>query len=93
MGALLTSVVTWLVRTVLIKFVTFTILYLIVSAFVGFLASKLSTIGPDALNASLGQWTPGMWYFADLTLFTQGFPAIVSAYVLRFAIRRMPVIG
>lgn len=93
MGALLTTVIGWLVRTVLVKFVVFTVLYLVVSAFISYVMGKLSGIGPGALNASLSAWTPAMWYFADLTLFSQGIPAIISAYVLRFAIRRLPVIG
>jgi hypothetical protein len=93
MGALFTAVVGWLVRTVLVKFVTFTVLYVIVSAFVSYVMGKLSGVGPAALNSALSTWTPAMWYFADLTLFSQGIPAIICAYVLRFAIRRLPIIG
>lgn len=93
MGALLSAVVGWLVRTVLIKFVAFTVLYVIVSAFISYLMSKISGVGPDAINSALSGWTPAMWYFADLTLFSQGIPAIISAYVLRFSIRRIPMIG
>ncbi len=93
MGALLTAVVGFFVRSVLLKFVSFTVLYLIVSAFVSYVMGKLSGVGPAALDSALSAWTPAMWYFADLTLFSQGIPAIISAYVLRFAIRRLPVIG
>lgn len=93
MGALLTAVVGFLVRSVLLKFVSFTVLYLFVSAAMGYLTSHLSSISPTALTSAISAWTPEMWYFVDLTLFSQGFPAIVSAYVLRFAIRRMPIVG
>jgi hypothetical protein len=93
MGALLSGMLSWLFKTLLIKFVTFTVLYLVVSSFVTYLISKLSTFGPDSLIAALSAWSPAMWYFADLTLFTQGVPAVISAYALRFAIRRMPIIG
>lgn len=93
MGGLLVSVVTWLVRTVLIKFCIFTILYLVVSAFIGYIMAKLGGIGPGSLTSALSAWSPSMWYFADLTLFSQGIPAIISAYVLRFSIRRIPMIG
>jgi hypothetical protein len=68
-------------------------LYLVVSGFMNYLVSHLSSIAPSSLTSALSGWTPEMWYFADLTLFTQGFPAVVSAYVLRFSIRRMPVVG
>lgn len=93
MGGLLSTVVGWIFRTVLIKFVVFTALYVVVSAFVSYVVGKLSGVGPSALNSALSAWTPAMWYFADLTLFSQGIPAIISAYILRFAIRRLPVIG
>jgi len=93
MGGLLSAVAAFLVRTVLVKFVAFTVLYVVVSAFVSYLISHLSGVGPAALNSALSGWSPAMWFFADLTLFSQGIPAIISAYVLRFAIRRMPVIG
>ena len=93
MGAIFSAVIGWLVRTVLIKFVVFTALYVIVSAFISYLMTKLASVGPGSLNAALNAWSPAMWYFADLTLFSQGIPAVISAYVLRFAIRRLPVIG
>lgn len=93
MGGLLSSAIGWIFRTVLVKFIVFTVLYVVVSAFVSYVMGKLSGVGPGALNSALSAWSPAMWYFADLTLFSQGIPAIISAYVLRFAIRRLPVIG
>lgn len=91
MGGLLSSVVGWVFRTVLLKFVVFTIMYLVVSAVIGYLASKLP--GPADLNSGLSAWTPAMWFFADLTMWTQFFPGVISAMVLRFAIRRIPFFG
>lgn len=91
MGALLSSAVAFLVHTVLLKFLLFTIMYLLVSAVCGYLVSKLP--GPSDLNSALASWTPAMWYFADLTMWTQFFPGVISAYILRFAIRRIPFFG
>lgn len=91
MGALLSSVVGFLVQTVLVKFMLFTVMYLLVSAVCGYLVSKLP--GPSDLNSALASWTPAMWYFADLTMWTQFFPGVISAYILRFAIRRIPFFG
>lgn len=91
MGALLSAVVAWFVRAVLLKFVLFTVMYLLVSAVIGYLVAKLPTA--DLLSSSLSSWTPAMWYFADLTLWTQFFPAVISAMCLRFAIRRIPFFG
>lgn len=93
MGALLSKLALFFVKTALIKFFAFTVLYLITSSFMSYLVSHLSSVSPSALTNAVAAWSPQMWYFADLTLFTQAFPAIISAYILRFSIRRMPVIG
>jgi hypothetical protein len=91
MGALLSAAVGFLVRSVLVKFLLFTAMYFIVSAVCGYLVSKLP--GPSDLNSALASWSPAMWFFADLTMWTQFFPAVISAYILRFAIRRIPFFG
>jgi hypothetical protein len=91
MGGLISAAVGWLVKTVLVKFLLFTVMYLIVSAVCGVLISKLP--GPGDLNSALASWSPAMWYFADLTMWTQFFPGVISAYILRFAIRRIPFFG
>lgn len=93
MGALLSSIFGWLFRTVLIKFILFSALFLIVSEFASYLSTKISAVTPDSLNAALSSLSPAMWYFIDLTMFSVGFPMIVSAYLLRFAIRRIPILG
>jgi hypothetical protein len=33
------------------------------------------------------------WYFLDLFAFSTGLPIIISAFLTRFLIRRLPVIG
>lgn len=91
MGALLSSLVSWFMRGAVLKLFIFTALFVVVSSFIGYLSSKLP--GPAELNSALSAFTPGMWYFADLTMFTHFFPGIISAYILRFSIRRIPFIG
>lgn len=91
MGAIISAAVGFLVRTVLVKFLLFTVMYLVVSAVTGYLVSKLP--GPSDLNSALASWSPVMWYFADFTMWTRFFPALISAYILRFAIRRIPFFG
>ncbi len=91
MGALFSAVVAWLIRAVLVKFLIFTARYILVTAVVGYLASKLPTA--DLLSGNLASWSPAMWYFADLTLWTNFFPGVVAAMILRFAIRRIPFFG
>jgi len=91
MGALLGLLFTWLLRSVVIKFALFTAMYVLVTAVIGYISAKLPTTAD--LNSALGGWTSGMWYFADLTMWTQFFPGLISAMILRFAIRRIPGLG
>lgn len=91
MGAILSAVVSWLFKGVLIKFVIFTVMYVVVTAVIGYISSKVPSA--NTFSNSFATWTPAMWYFADITLFTQFFPALMSALILRFAIRRIPFIG
>lgn len=81
----------FVLRSVLVKFVTYFALFFITSGFISYLASLL----PDAssINGTLAQLTPSMWYFLDLFQFSVGLPMVVSAWLLRFMIRRIPVIG
>ncbi len=36
---------------------------------------------------------PGVWWFLDVFQVGQGIPMVVAAYVSRFTIRRLPLIG
>jgi hypothetical protein len=92
MIAVLWPVVSWLLRSVVLKFAVYTVLFLIVTESVQFLTSYLPT-GDGGLSSSLGRFTPEMWYFFDLFQCGVTIPMILSAYVLRFSIRRIPFIG
>ena len=35
----------------------------------------------------------GLWYFLDIMQFPSGFSMILSAYLLRFMVRRVPFLG
>lgn len=78
-------------RSVLVKFVLYFGLYFVVTEFIAIVATHL----PDAtaLSSSLGGIPSAVWYFLDLFNVSAGLPIVVSAYVTRFAIRRLPVIG
>ena len=87
----LNSVLGWVFRSLLVKFVLFFALYFITSEFVGFIAQLI----PDgsSINGTLSGIGPATWYFLDTFQLTIGMSALVSAYATRFIIRRMPVIG
>jgi hypothetical protein len=85
------SALGFLVRGVLVKFIVFTALFAVTTSFVAWLAPELpnATALTQALNGLDGQ----MWFFLDLFNVPVGISMIVSAYVTRFLIRRIPVIG
>jgi hypothetical protein len=86
----------FLLRSVLIKFVTFFALFFVVKEFVNFMVS--SNLYPGATQAStlsqaFGGIPNSVWYFLDLFSATTGFSTVISAFATRFIIRRIPVIG
>lgn len=95
MYAILTSalwtVLSFLLRSVLIKFVVFFALFFITTEFIGVLTPLL----PDAsaLNNSMAGIPSAVWYFLDIFNISTGLPTILTAFVTRFVIRRIPVIG
>lgn len=78
-------------RSTVIKFVLYFGLFFVVTEFL----SILSPILPDGsgLAGALGGIPAGVWYFLDLFNVSAGIPILLSAYVTRFVIRRIPLIG
>lgn len=87
------TVIGFLIRSVLIKFVVFFALYFVVTGFVQVLSSSGLLPSVDSLNSGLSAMPPGVWYFLDLFGFSSGFAIVLSAIVARFIIRRIPFIG
>lgn len=91
---LLAPLVTWIFRAVVIKFVVFTAIF----ALVAFLVPKVvgylgSFINPGGLTSAFSAVSPGVWFFLDFFQLSYGVPLLISAWVARFLIRRLPVIG
>ncbi|CAN5873924.1 DUF2523 domain-containing protein [soil metagenome] len=81
----------WVVRSVLVKFVLFFGLYFVTNEFIQVIASLLPNAG--ALNGALSGISASTAYFLDVFALQTGLSLVVSAYVTRFVIRRIPVIG
>lgn len=92
MIAIFWSVISWVFRSVVLKFAFYTVIFLFVSEAITFVTSYLPT-GDGGLSSSLARLSPQMWYFFDLFQCGVTIPMILSAYVLRFSIRRIPFIG
>lgn len=79
------------VRSIIAKFFVFFALFFITTEFLSVLVDRLPN--GSAMNGALSGIPSSMWYFLDLVHFDVGLPAVLSAWVLRFMIRRIPVIG
>lgn len=81
----------FVLRTVVVKFLVYSALFFVVTEFLQFLTPLLPNSG--ALSNALGGIPATVWYFLDLFNVTAGIPILLSAFVTRFIIRRIPVIG
>jgi hypothetical protein len=94
LAPLISSALLWLFREVVIKFLVFTAVIALVvflsPVVVGFLGDFIS---PGFLTNSFSGIPSEVWFFLDFFRLDYGVPLVVSAYVSRFLIRRMPVIG
>lgn len=80
-------------RGVLVKFVVFFGLFYVVTEFVDVLLNSGLLPSSAGLGDAFGGVPAGVWYFLDLFNFSAGFALVLSAYVSRFIIRRIPLIG
>lgn len=93
-AGLFTSLVSWVFRTVVIKFVVLSACVAVVTFLVPVVISKVGPfILPTSLTSAFSSVTPGMWFFLDVMGFNYGLPLVIAAMVSRFLIRRLPVIG
>jgi hypothetical protein len=85
------SAMAWIFRSVLIKFFMYFALFFVASEFTAYLVPKLP--GAAALTQAFSGIPAGVWYVFDLFKLPIGIQLVLAAYVTRFAIRRIPVIG
>lgn len=85
------AVLGFLLRSVLVKFVAFFALFFITTEFIQLVVPMLP--GASSLSSAFSSQAPGVWFFLDLFKVSFGVSACLSAFVTRFIIRRIPVIG
>lgn len=87
----LNTVLGFVLRQVVVKFVVLFALYFVISAFVSVLGGFIPD--PSSMTGALSGIASGTWWFMDLFAFSEGAPLVVTALVYRFLIRRIPLIG
>ncbi|OIQ75372.1 hypothetical protein GALL_429600 [mine drainage metagenome] len=85
------TILGFLLRGVVVKLLVYTALFFVTTEFISYVTQFL----PDgsSLTQAFGGLTSDVWYWLDLFQVPFGVSATLSAYVTRFAIRRLPVIG
>jgi ABC-type thiamin/hydroxymethylpyrimidine transport system permease subunit len=90
----LASVISWLLREVIIKFVIFTAILAVVAFFVPYVVSYLGNfINPQTFTNAFNLIPSGVWFVAQFFSLEYGIKLIISASIARFLIRRLPFIG
>lgn len=85
------SVLGWLVKSVLVKFVLFFGLFYVTTELFGALVPRLPV--PGAAFGSLSMLPASVGYFLDIFQYQAGMASVTSAAVTKFVIRRIPLIG
>jgi hypothetical protein len=94
MLAILTPLVSWIFRGVVVKFVILTAVYAVVAVMIPVAISYLTPhIGTGSLTSAFSAVDPSVWFWLDFFQLGFGLPLILSAAVARFLIRRLPFIG
>ncbi len=92
--AFLVPIISWIFRAVVIKFVVLTGIFafmaVVVPLAIGFLVPFVSG---TSLTSAFSSLDAGTWFWLDFLSLGYGLPLVISAYIARFLIRRLPVIG
>ncbi|ASD85737.1 DUF2523 domain-containing protein [Salmonella enterica subsp. enterica serovar Newport] len=89
--AALGEMLVFVFRQIVVKFVLFTVMYLLLTQ----LAPLLTSYLPNGANVSalFNSLPSAVLWFLNISAFDVTFPMIIVAYFTRFFIRRIPFIG
>lgn len=81
----------WLFKSTIVKWAFYFALFFFCTEIIQLLTPLLP--GASSLTSAFSGLPPGLWYFLDMFKVGFGVSACLGAYVTRFIIRRLPVIG
>lgn len=85
------TVVQWIFREAVVKFILIGAIYTLLSVLLPILLSYITSyINGSALTSSFAGLSPGMWFFIDFARLDYGLPLLLSAAITVFIIRRIP---
>lgn len=97
MFAILRSALNYFLQTILkgsiIKFVIFTGLYYIVTELTNVAIKMIDVSGMNSIGSLITGLPADVLFFLGVFRLEIGLPMIIAAFVIRFGIRRLPIIG
>lgn len=91
---LLAPIFGFLLREIIVKFTVFTAVFALVALLVPVAIEYLAPyIGVAGLSSAFTGLSAGVWFWLDAFQLQFAVPLLISAWVSRFLIRRLPVIG
>lgn len=88
------TAVSFVFRTVVIKFLVFTAMFVLLAELIPMLIRLAGWQGfGGTLQDSMVHIPSSVWFFLNAFRFDVGMPMILSAYASRFVIRRLPIVG
>lgn len=92
--ALLAPLVNFFLREIVVKFIVLTAVFALLDFLVPMAINYVTPfVSGSSLSSAFAGLNGGVWYFLDFFALDFGLPLILSAYVARFLIRRLPFIG
>jgi hypothetical protein len=83
----------WIVSGTVVKFVVFAGLSYVIAAVVAVIADKVDFEGMSGIGGLLSDLPNDFLFYIGLFRLDLGIPMIIAAYVVRFGIRRLPIVG
>lgn len=90
---LFSSLLTWIFRLSTIKFVIFGALSLLLTPLMSLIMGLIDSSGLNNISALVSAIPEGIRFYMAIFKFDVGLPMLVAAYLTRFFIRRLPVVG
>ena len=94
MWVIFSAALSWVFRTIIVKFVVIGALFWLLTYLVPLVIGYITPfIGTENLTALFNAVPDGLFWFLLALRFDVGIPLLISAYVGRFLIRRLPFVG
>lgn len=87
------SALAFVFRTIVVKFLILFAIYFVIQAFVPVLQSAGLLPSASNLSAGFASLPEGVWYFLHAFAIDVGMPMLLSAWVGRFILRRIPFLN